>query len=511
MESVCDLETAKQMLVLYEQENLRLHQRISQLLHEIAQLRGESQGPQRTVELSKLQEQLGTLQRKVFGHSSEKRSCLPGTKDEKPPKKKRGHGPNTQDELSVVEHTYRLEEAERSCPSCGAMLQEMSGVTEDSEAITTQVQRYVVVKVKRQKYRCRCGEAVVTAPGPVKHLAQGRYLLPFAIQVAVDKYADHLPLERQSRRMARQGLWVDSQTLWDQLDALAPHLEPTYHALRTFIVGADVLGVDETWWRLMKGKGSKKWWAWGLVTPNACHYTLADSRSGQVAQNVLEGFEGTVLCDGYKAYERVARERPDVRLAHCWAHVRRYFVQAAEHYPVAAQPALELIASLFEVERELNDPLGMEGDAKLEAANLRQQTRNERSRPLLEKLRLVGEHQRASPHHALRKAIQYMQKHWQGLTAFLDDPYLSIDNNATERALRGMVVGRKNHYGSRSQRGTYVAAILYSLVESAKLCQLDPFAYLLEVATRAIQKPGAVLLPHDFARLQSDANVALKP
>jgi transposase len=205
----------------------------------------------------------------------------------------------------------------------------------------------------RQKYRCLCNGAIVTAPGPDKVIEGGRYTLQFAVQVGVDKYTDHQPLARQVRIMKRAGLVVDSQTLWDQLDALAVHLEPTYRALREYILGADVIGADETWWRLMVKKSNKRWFAWGITTHDACWYDIADSRSAKVAAKVLEGFEGTVLCDGYRAYRTVSNAFPKIRLAHCWAHARRKFVEAEPNYPDACGHALDLIGRIFAIEAQL--------------------------------------------------------------------------------------------------------------------------------------------------------------
>ena len=127
----------------------------------------------------------------------------------------------------------------------------------------------------------------------------------------------------------------------------------------------------------------------------------------------------------------------------------------------------------------------------------RARRRNAESRPILDKLQAWARLQTGLPKGGLRKAVEYMLSRWQALTVFLDNPLVEIHNNGTERALRGMVLGRKNHYGSRSKRGTEVAAILYSLIESAKLCGVDPQAYLRRLAEMAIAEPGTVLLPHD--------------
>jgi transposase len=319
IDQIDDLATAKQMLSLYAKENARLNTRIMELTRLLAAARGKSESEQLELELSELQEQLANFQRKIFGDSSEKRpqASKPEKATQKP---KRGHGPREQPQLRTQPVLMELPEKDRDCPACGKLLQPMKNVTEDSEVIAAIARQYWQIIAMRQKYRCTCNGAIVTAPGPYKVIEGGRYTLQFALQVAIDKYADHLPLERQARIMTRQGLLIDSQTLWDQIDALARHLEPTYDALRKYVLGADVIGADETWWRLMQKKANKKWYAWGITTHDACWYEIADSRSAKVAAKVLEGYEGTVLCDGYKAYKTVAVNSPGIRLAHCWAH-----------------------------------------------------------------------------------------------------------------------------------------------------------------------------------------------
>jgi transposase len=277
--------------------------------------------------------------------------------------------------------------------------------------------------------------------------------------------------------MEIDGLRVTTQTLWDQINAIAGKLEPIYHALRDYILGADVVGADETTWRLMDRKLARKWWVWAIQGGDAVYFRTAPSRSAATAAEVLGDYDGVLVCDGYKPYQTLARKRTDLRLAMCWAHVRRKFVEAEPNYP-ACTKAIDLIGELYEVDRDTADPTLLAGDAKAEAAAARLAARTERAPPILEKLRDWARQQRGLPKSGLRKAIDYMLTHWQHLRVFLEDPYVPLDNNATERALRGVVVGRKNHYGSRSVRGTEVAAIAYSLVESAKLARLDAQAYI---------------------------------
>jgi transposase len=180
-----------------------------------------------------------------------------------------------------------------------------------------------------------------------------------------------------------------------------------------------------------------------------------------------------------------------------WAHVRRKFVEAEPHYPAPCAEALDLIAQLYAVERSCPGfNVGASEDIRAEALALRAARRREQSVPIVAAIHTWAHQQRALPESSLGKAIAYLLGLWPGLTRFLDDPQIALDNNATERGLRGMVVGRKNHYGSRSKRGTEVAALFYSLIESAKFCGVEPKAYLLHATHAALRNPGTVTLPH---------------
>lgn len=185
-------------------------------------------------------------------------------------------------------------------------------------------------------------------------------------------------------------------------------------------------------------------------------------------------------------------------LAHCWAHVRRKFVEAEPHFPDPCREVLDLIGQIYAVEAEtpmFQDPVDRD-DALDHGRRLRQ----ERSRPVVAQIRdwAYAQKPRALPESSLGKAIGYMLGLWPGVTRFLDDARIPVDNNRTERGLRGVVLGRKNHYGSRSERGTEVAALLYSLLESAKLAGVEPKLYLHTALRTALEDPTAVIRPHDL-------------
>jgi len=264
----------------------------------------------------------------------------------------------------------------------------------------------------------------------------------------------------------------------------------------------DVVLADETRWKLTpKGDKTSKWWVWCVVSEEIAAYRILSHRSTKAAEQILGGFKGVVMTDGYSAYQSLAREGPDITLAHCWAHVRRKFVEAEDAYPELSQHAVDLIGKLFQVERDVPKlRAGMPEDEVDDALALGMKLRNEESRPVIKQLlEWALEHRGAVlPKSKMGRAIEYMLNLWKGLTRFLDDPRVPLDNNGAERALRGVVVGRKNHYGSRSKRGTEVAALFYTLFETAKLSGVNPHTFVLEAAKRAIREPGTVTLPADL-------------
>lgn len=493
IETEQNIEILRQVARLLFRENEALHERLRKLTAEKLRLQGaDAQALQ--LEIDQLQELLARREREIFGESSEKRP-RPASSEPAEPAQRSGHGPREQKELPVVELRHELPETERCCGQCGGTLTAMGQQAEEYEEITVVERSFRLVRHQRQKYRCRCNGTVVTAPGPARLIPGGRYSPEFAVEVAISKYLDHAPLERQVRILEREGLRVTSQTLWDQIEALAGHLEPCYKALHSLVLGSPVIHADETHWRLMGQEEEKsRWWVWCVASEEAVCYQLLGSRSAKAARSVLSGYRGIVLCDGYGAYEALARAGPEITLSHCWAHVRRKFVEIEPHYPRACEEILQLISKLYFVEREVRQ-LDL---PEPEALALRAKLREERSRPLVEAIRTWAEDQRqkALPRSGLGQATEYLLGLWKGLTRFLENPRIPLDNNAAERALRGVVVGRKNHYGSRSKRGTEVAAIFYSLCETAKLAGVEPRAYLLEATHAALREPGTVTLPH---------------
>ena len=290
--------------------NLSLEGELEILLGEITRLTAElataTDGDKQLalgLEIKRLNEQIAAKNRELFGPSRSERRPRPGTEEEetkKEPKARTGHGRNPQVRLPVVEVLHELDEADKVCPHCeGALpLTEIAGQTEDSEQVTIIERRVTRVVHKKQKYRCRpCGH-IDTALGEKPLVPGGRYTPEFAVAVAVDKYGDHLPLERQVTRFERLGLEITSQTLWDLLVALYLLLLPSYLALRDHLLEQEVLGADETPWRVM-GKGrSAQWYVWALTGLDAVFYLLAPTRGKGAARALLQDYSGVVPSSG---------------------------------------------------------------------------------------------------------------------------------------------------------------------------------------------------------------------
>ena len=413
-----DPQTLQQAAILLEKQVVRQAKEISRLRAELSRLRGDTVDPQ--MELDLLKEQLAALQKKIYGASSEKRPRQGA--EERPAQPQRGHGPQPQPDLPVVEVKHELAEEDRICPSCGMTMTAMGEGSEDSDEITVVGVEYTILKHRRQKYRCTCTDHVLTAPAPAKLIPGGRYSIDFAVHIAEQKYLDHLPLERQARAMERTGLKITSQTLWDQVDVLAAHLEPTYRALLQEVLDAEVVYADETQWPLMERTGTSKWWTWCVVSDQIATYRILPSRSKNAAAEVLLGYSGVVMSDGYAAYNDLERAGPTgrVTLAHCWAHVRRKFVEAEDAYPELSSWVVETIGELFSLEREIArhrpaDPEGWQDTCRT--------VRRERSRPVCDRLlEWAVEHRgRVLPKSKMGRAIGYMLNLWPGLTRFLDD------------------------------------------------------------------------------------------
>lgn len=394
-------------------------------------------------------------------------------------------GPTPQPNLPRVPIDYELDDADRSCPSCGGELAPMGDEVETSEMVDVVEVSYRIVEVRQRKYVCRCGGCVETAPGPERALAGSRYSLAFAIKAVVDKYLDHIPLERQVRILDRHGLVVTSQTLWDMVHAIAKRLANVDHALYQHVLAQPVIGLDQTSWPRLESATAKPWQMWCLTAPGVVVHRIRDDKSAATFGALVGNYCGTIVCDALSTHAAGARDGPGITLAACWAHVFRKFEEAVPDHP-EAERALAWIGALYEIDAR--------GDGDL--ARIAELRRTESAAVLAELKDWLW--QRAGLKTlSIGNAAAYTVANWDKLTRFVDDARIPLDNNATERALRGPVVGRKNHYGSKSRLGTQVAATLYTVLETAKLHGIDPASYIAAAVIAADR--GELLLPWQFA------------
>lgn len=393
-------------------------------------------------------------------------------------------GPTAQPKLGLEERVYTLDEPDEMCPCCGGELRPMEGQFDESEMIDVVDVEYRVVKVKQQKYSCRCGGCIETAPGPERAIRGGRYSLEFAVKVAISKYLDHLPLERQARIMNRYGLDITSQALWDQLYAVAKRMRVIWEELFARVLREPVIGLDQTSWKRLDGSKSTPWQMWCLTAPGVVYHRICNEKGAATFKELVGNYEGTIVCDALSTHAAGARASPGIVLAGCWAHVYRKFEEAAPNHPEALL-ALDWIGQLYEIDERAGDDL-----------DVRAELRRTESASVLELLKTWLWNQAALKTLSIGRAAAYAIANWDRLTRFVGDARIPLDNNATERGIRGPVIGRRNHFGSKSQRGTEVAAIFYSLLETAKLHGVDPARYLVEAAKAA--PLGEIIMPWEL-------------
>jgi len=393
---------------------------------------------------------------------------------------------------SLPAHLPRIEMVvdieDHSCPCCRNALHRIGeDCSERLDIIPAQLR---VLVVRRPKYACRaCEEVVVQAPAPARLIEGGLPTEATVAQVLVSKYADHLPLYRQAQIYARQGIALDRSTLADWVGRAAFMLRPVHERLLMTLKTSTKLFADETTAPVLDpGRGRTKTgqlWAyarddrsWCGSDPPGVAYVYAPDRKAERPISHLVGFKGILQVDGYGGYRALA-ERGDVQLAFCWAHVRRRFYELAVAGPAPiASEALKRIGELYTVETECRG----------RSADERRERRQEKSRPILDELEpwLRTKLGLISQKTKLAEAIRYTLSRWQGLTRFLDDGRIEIDSNVVERSIRPIALNRKNALFAGSDGGGQHWAIIASLIETCKLCGVEPHAYLEDVITRIV-------------------------
>jgi len=413
---------------------------------------------------------------------------------------------------ALPRQTETIAPKQEACPDCGGTLRHLG---EDvSEMLEYVPARFKVIRTVRPKLSCAGCSRVLQAPAPNRPIDRGLAGPGLLAHVLVSKYADHLPLYRQAEIYAREGVELERSTLADWVGGVSRMLQPLVDVLKKYVLSAEKLhGDDVPVPVLAPGNGKAKTgrlWTYvrddrpaGSEQAAAVWFAYSPDRKGEHAAGHLHNYRGILQADGYAGFQKLYATGRIIEAA-CWAHVRRKFhdLYQAHRSPIAKE-ALERIAQLYGIEQEIR------GRSPAE----RKEVRQARSRPLLNALHvwLKATLTKLSQKSDVAAAIRYALERWDALLRFSDDGRLEMDNNAAERSLRAVALGRKNYLFAGSDAGGERAAAIYSLLGSAKLNGIDPEAYLSTVLQRIADHPInriAELLPWNLCPAESPAEAA---
>ena len=466
-----------------------------------------------------LQHRLDLLLRRLYGPRTERfdpnqpllipdafEPAAPETSDAAPPqpepdnapaRKARPHGRKALPKnLRRVPRVYELTEAERRCPECGECRVQIG--SEHSEQLDYEPATLFVVEHVRCTYACpHCEGQVVTAGKPAQPIQKGLPGPGLLAHVITEKYADHIPLNRQEHRLARQGVKLSRSTLCDWMASAVKTLEPLYDLMKTLILLCGTIHTDDTpvkvrdTERKIKALG-RLWIYFGdfLHPYNVFDFTLSRKRDGP--SRFLEDFRGYLQADAFSGYDGIYAGGDVVEVG-CNAHARRKFIEAQTSDPARAAAALAHYRQLYAIEKKIKAEIAkLPPDAEEPAlAAIRLRAREEHSVPVWEALEtwLEAERPNVLPKSPLGGAIGYLRNNWEALKRYTSSGYLSIDNNVAEQHMKTIATGRKNWLFTGSEAGGKTMAVLFSLVSSCQRHGHDPFVYLRDVLTRLPSHP----------------------
>jgi transposase len=416
--------------------------------------------------------------------------------------------------------------APESCPCCGSRKLAKLGedITETLEVIPRQ---WKVIQTVREKFSCRECETITQPPAPFHVTPRGFAGPNLLAMVLFEKFGQHQPLNRQSERYRREGIDLSLSTLADQVGACTTALQPLFALIERHVLTAERLHGDDTTVPILAKSKAVKGHIWtyvrddrpfgGRAPPAALYYASRDRRHEHPARH-LHGFTGILQADAYSGYNELydpSRPQGPITAALCWAHARRQFFEladiaanarrgknAAAISPIALE-AVKHIDALFDIERGIN---GQNVEERL-------RVRREQSAPLVAALEawLREQRSRLSRSSSVAEPIDYMLRRWDRFVRFLDDGRICLTNNAAERALRGFALGRKSWLFAGSERGADRAAIMATLITTAKMNDVDPQAWLADVLARIAAHPAHTLddlLPWNWRSSEARVNQA---
>lgn len=441
-------------------------------------------------------EVLEALLAEAKGHTEAPRETETVSYEREKPQR-RGHG-----RQEIPAHLPRVREetgpaaAEKLCSVCGTeKVCIREEVTEQLEYVPASL---FVRELVRPVYACPREHEVTVAPKPSLPVAKGLAGPGLLAQIAVSKYGDHLPLNRQEDILARHGVNIPRSTQCDWMRQCADLLRPLYERMKAVVLQAKVVNTDDTPVEAREKKETRQGRAWVYLDPlrNLAVFDYTPSRKRDGPKNFLGAFAGYLQADAYAGYDAIFAGNAVTEVA-CWAHARRKFYEAQTAQPESALAAVAWIKRLYDVEREAKayrdglDPALPGAARRALFAAKRQTLRREKSTAILRGFDawLTAQEGAVLPKSPVGQAIRYARSNWAALNRYVEDGDLDLDNNAAERAMRHVAVGRKNWLFFGSDRGGRTWAILAGILYSAKLHELDLFAYLRDVLARIADTP----------------------
>lgn len=447
-----------------------------------------------------LQEQLADLQNSLYGTSSERYKKPEDKKKEKTDPKPRIKKPSERyPNIPVREELVPFNEIPH-CDACGEVMTD-SGMTEESEQLNVISKKFEIIRWIRPKFRCSCHACIKTPAVPPRIIEGSSYSDEMIIDVVASKYCDLIPIERYVQMATRGGLFdLPPHSLIELTHYFASFVNPVYERIRDEILKSRVLHADETPHKMLEGSSTKSWYLWGFSNRTLCFLDCHDTRSGDIAIDILKKSNCEVLIsDVYGGYDRAIRltnverqqnQKIHIQNANCNAHARRYFFKVRHNYK-ETEFYLEHYHQIYRLNSD------SKGKTDSEILELRSQMKSRFESMKLQAVKEISNY----PKGKYRTALNYFLENYIGLTVFLTDSEVSIDNNAQERLLRSHVVGRKTWYGTHSERGAKTAAVLFSIIETCKLNRVNPRTYLQNLVKDLLEGKNPYT-PSEFKDLQ---------